>query len=103
MTMAVTLEQLRARSDDIRRLLEARGADNPRVFGSVAKGAADERSDVDILIDFREPRPEGFAYFGTLDELQRDLGLLLETAVHVTQVDPASPAGRRILSEAVPL
>lgn len=35
-----------------------------RVFGSVARGDADERSDVDLLVDLDEPRPRGFAYFG---------------------------------------
>jgi predicted nucleotidyltransferase len=84
-------------------LLDARGARNPRVFGSVARGTADEKSDIDILIEFGDPQPQGFAYFGALDQLQRDLGSLLGVPVHVTLVDPKSNAGRTVLREAVPL
>ncbi len=101
--MKTTLELVRAKRSQIERLLEARGAANARVFGSVARGAADERSDVDILIDFREPGPQGFAYFGALDQLEQDLTRLLGTSVHVSVVEAASPAGQRNLREAVPL
>ncbi len=101
--MRTTLEQLRARRPQIERVLEARGAGNPRVFGSVARGTADDRSAVDILVDFREPAPEGFAYFGALDQLEQDLGRLLGTSVHGSVVDATSPASTEILREAVPL
>jgi predicted nucleotidyltransferase len=101
--MAMTLEDVRARRDEIRRLVEANGARNPRIFGSVVRGTSDERSDVDILIDFAAPEPEGFAYFGALDRLQQDLSRVLGMPVHVTLLDPSSTAGRRILREAVPL
>lgn len=101
--MAITLDQVRQRSEAIRRIIEARGAVNPRVFGSLARGSADEKSDVDILIDFRQPAPQGFAYFGALDQLEYELSRLLGTQVHVTVIDPSSPSGRKILSEALPL
>ncbi|HEY3116669.1 MAG TPA: nucleotidyltransferase domain-containing protein [Chloroflexota bacterium] len=97
------LEAVRAKRPQIERLLEACGAANARVFGSVARGTADERSDVDILVDFREPAPEGFAYFGALDQLEQDLSRLLGASVHVSVVDPTSPTGLKILREAVPL
>jgi predicted nucleotidyltransferase len=84
-------------------VLEAHGAANPRVFGSLAAGRMDERSDVDILVDFREPGPEGFAYFGAIDQLERELTKVLGIAVHVSQVDNSSPTGKKILSEALPL
>ncbi|HET9782702.1 MAG TPA: nucleotidyltransferase domain-containing protein [Candidatus Dormibacteraeota bacterium] len=101
--MPVTLAEVRAKRAAIRNLLEASGAANPRVFGSLAREEADEKSDVDIVVDFREPAPEGFAYFGALDLLQRELGHLLGTRVHVTVVDPTSAIGREILGEALPL
>lgn len=101
--MAITLDQVRARRDAIRHVLEARGAINPRLFGSVVRGVADDKSDVDILIDFREPGALGFAYFGALDSMEHELGRLLGAPVHVSAVDPESSAGRRILAEAVPL
>lgn len=101
--VAITLDQVRQSRVAIRRVLEARGADNPRIFGSLALGKADEKSDVDILIDFRQPAPEGFAYFGALDLLEHELSRLLGAQVHVTVIDPSSPSGRKILSEALPL
>ena len=103
MDVAITLDQVRQRKEAIRRVLETRGAVNPRLFGSLARGSADEDSDIDMLIDFRQPAPEGFAYFGALDQLEHELGRLLGAHVHVTVVDPASPSGRQILSEALPL
>ncbi len=101
--MVITLDQIRQRREAIRGVLEARGAVNPRVFGSVARRKADEKSDVDILIDFRQPAPQGFAFFGALDQLEHELSRLLGTQVHVTVIDPSSPSGRKILNEALPL
>jgi uncharacterized protein len=37
--------------DEIRRVVEAHHATNPRVFGSVARGEDTEDSDLDLLID----------------------------------------------------
>lgn len=99
----ITLDQVKAKREAIRGILEARGAGNPRVFGSVVRGRADEKSDVDILIDFRQPGPEGFAFFGALDQLERELSQLLGVRVHVTVIDASSPTGKGILSEALPL
>jgi predicted nucleotidyltransferase len=101
--MAITIDEVRSRREAIRRVVDAHGAANPRLFGSVAVGRMDDDSDVDILVDFREPGPEGFAYFGTLDQLERELTQLLGTRVHVTEVDKSSPTGKKILSEALPL
>ncbi|HVC75133.1 MAG TPA: nucleotidyltransferase domain-containing protein [Candidatus Micrarchaeaceae archaeon] len=99
----MTLDQVRARREAIRRTLESAGGVNPRLFGSLVRGVADEKSDVDILIDLREPEPQGFAFFGALDRMERELGQLLGASVHVSVVDPLSAAGKRILAEAVPL
>jgi len=101
--MAITINDVRSRRQEIQRVLEAHGAANPRVFGSLAAGRMDEKSDVDILVDFREPGPGGFAYFGALDQLERELTKVLGIAVHVSQVDNSSPTGKKILREALPL
>ena len=101
--MQLSVSHVRARREAIGRILESEGATNPRLFGSVVRGIADEKSDIDILIDFREPCPLGFAYFGALDRMEHKLGRLLGAPVHVSAVDHQSPAGRRILAEAVPL
>ena len=47
------------------------------VFGSVAKGATNEESDVDILATFSPGIPQGFAYFTFVQHLQDELAALL--------------------------
>lgn len=75
-TGTLTLEDLRARREEIVRIAAAHGASNVRVFGSVARGAADAASDVDVLVDLATDA-EGFAYFGVLEDLRRALADLL--------------------------
>jgi predicted nucleotidyltransferase len=100
----MTLTEVRLRRQEILDILGRAGAGNVRVFGSVARGDADERSDVDLLVDLAEPQPRGFAYFGLIDELQRELAAALHRPVHVVDVDdPTTPAARKILAEAIPL
>jgi predicted nucleotidyltransferase len=100
----MTLSDVRRRRETILNILSRAGAGNVRVFGSVARGDADERSDVDLLVDLGEPRPRGFAYFGLIDQLQRDLEQALGRPVHVVDLDDTKlPAARKIMAEAVPL
>ena len=47
----VTLDELRAHRDEIYAIASRYGVSNIRVFGSVARGEADENSDLDLLID----------------------------------------------------
>lgn len=47
-----TLDDLRARRDEILALAQRYGAQDVRVFGSVARGDATPSSDVDILVRF---------------------------------------------------
>src|SRR3990170_4461691 len=47
-------ELLRARREEILRLAASHGARNIRVFGSVARGEADQASDVDFLVETDE-------------------------------------------------
>lgn len=51
---APTLDDLRARRDEILALAAQYGAYNVRVFGSVARGDATPHSDVDLLVTFPE-------------------------------------------------
>ncbi len=44
-------ELLHTKREDILRIAAKYGASNVRVFGSVARGEADEQSDIDLLID----------------------------------------------------
>jgi len=43
---------LKEKREEIIRIAEKHGARNVRVFGSVARGDADEKSDVDFLVSF---------------------------------------------------
>lgn len=65
-----------------------------RVFGSVARGDATERSDVDLLVT-PDPGLGGFETFGELADFQEDASRLLRRRVdaHTTGAfPPKSPA-----------
>jgi uncharacterized protein len=96
----VTLQELRsARREEILRIASKRGAHNVRVFGSVARGDNDERSDVDFLVDM-DPGRTLFDLSGLL----LDLEALLGTSVDVVTERGLRPRIRqRVLTEATPL
>ena len=96
----MTLQDIRsARRDEILRLAAKRGAKNVRVFGSVARGDNDERSDVDFLVEM-EPGRTLFDLSGLL----LDLEAVLHTPVDVVTEKGLRPRVReRVLAEAVPL
>jgi len=90
---------LMEKREEILALAARYGAYNVRVFGSVARGEADEASDLDFLVDL-QPGRSLFDLGGLLMELQDLLG---------REVDVATPNGlkprirERVLREAVPL
>ncbi|MCX6637918.1 MAG: nucleotidyltransferase domain-containing protein [Acidobacteria bacterium] len=96
----MTIEQLRTqRREEILRQAASRGARNVRVFGSVARGDAGERSDIDFLVDL-EPGRSLLDLGGLNLDLERLLG---------SRVDVVSSRGlrdrvrERVLREAVAL
>jgi hypothetical protein len=96
----VTLDTLRAeRREDILRLTERRGAQALRVFGSVARGEANEDSDLDLLVAW-EPGRSLLDHAGLVEDLQELLGM----KVHVgTERSLHWYVRDRILREATPL
>ncbi len=73
------------------------GVKSLSLFGSVARGEADEQSDVDLLVEFN--RPTG--YFG-LGELQEHLEKLLGCRVDLGTTGSLKPRLRdRVLQECV--
>jgi predicted nucleotidyltransferase len=96
----VTLDTLRAeRREDILRLAERRGAHSVRVFGSVARGEANENSDLDLLVAW-EPGRSLMDHAGLVADLQELLGM----KVHVgTENSLHWYARDRILREAMAL
>jgi predicted nucleotidyltransferase len=89
MTTAPSLATLRSRRADIIRTAARHGAVNIRVFGSVARGVADERSDVDLLVDFQDGRT-----LLDLVRLERELGELLGVGVDVVTEAELRPRNR---------
>jgi predicted nucleotidyltransferase len=69
----VTLDDLRARREEILRIAEKHGAYNLRVFGSVVRGQAGADSDVDFLIEMEEGRTL-YDLVGVIQDLEDVLG-----------------------------
>ncbi len=90
---------LQAKREDILHTAMKYGAYNIRVFGSVARGEADVKSDIDLLVDI-EP---GRTLFD-LDSLLLDLQSLLGKDVDVvTEKGLRGRIRERVLKDAVPL
>jgi len=92
-------EVLAARRDEILRLAAKHGAHNVRIFGSVARGDADERSDIDFLVDMDAGRS-----LLDLGGLLMDLRTLLSRPVDVvTEKGLRKRIRERVLREATRL
>lgn len=96
----VTLDTLRSEHrEEILRLAKQRGAYSLRVFGSVARGEANEKSDLDLLVAW-EPGRSLMDHAGLVQDLQELLGV----KVHVgTEKSLHWYVRERILREARPL
>jgi uncharacterized protein len=96
----LTMYTLRAeRREEILKLAGRRGALNLRVFGSVARGEANENSDLDLLVAW-EPGRSLLDHAGLVQDLQDLLGVKVhvgtENSLHWYVRD-------RIIREATPL
>lgn len=83
------LEALRGRRDEVLAIAARRGASNVAVFGSVARGDADERSDVDILVDLEAGRSL-LDLGGLLMDLRETLGCDVDVVSRVGLRPPLS-------------
>jgi hypothetical protein len=96
----LTLDELRARREEILELAARHGAGNVRVFGSVVRGEAEPDSDIDFLIDIVDMSRFSWGGGGLLVDLQELLGrkvdVTTEKSLHWYIKD-------RILEEAMPL
>lgn len=90
---------LKEKREEILKIAAKHGARNVRVFGSVARGEADEQSDIDLVVEF-EPGRSLLDHAALWLELQELLGC---------KVDVVSERGlkprirEKVLREAVPL
>ncbi len=87
------------RKEQILALAASYGASRVRVFGSVARGTADDESDIDFLVDLA-PGRSLFDLGGLLYELQ---GLLGRPVDVITTAGLRPRIRDRVLKEAVPI
>lgn len=96
---AVTLQEVQAHRDEIIAIGKRHGVANIRVFGSVARGEADEASDLDLLVD-AEPWVGLFTLSGFAGEVEDLLDVMTQVATPNGLKARIRP---RVLAEAVPL
>jgi len=92
-------EVLKQKREEILGIAAKYGARNVRVFGSVARGEADEKSDIDFLVEL-EPGRSLLDHAGFLVELQDLLGCRVDV---VTEKGLRERMRERVLKEALPL
>jgi predicted nucleotidyltransferase len=96
MTAAASLERHRA---EVLRLAAKYGATDVRVFGSVARGDADESSDIDFLVRM-SPGRSLFDIGGLLMDLQDLLGRRVDV---VTERSLRPRIREQVLRDAIPV
>ena len=92
-------DSLRTHRAAIRAIVATHRASNARVFGSVARGVDDERSDLDILID---PTPDTTLF--DIGAIRHELRQLLGMSVDVLTPNALPHSFRdAVLAEATPI
>jgi predicted nucleotidyltransferase len=95
----VTLDEVRAHRDEIYEIGRRYGVSNIRVFGSVARGEADEHSDLDLLIDVA-PEHGLFSMAGFAIDVEELMGVFTQVA---TVAGLKSRIRDRVVAQAVPV
>ena len=90
---------LEEKREEVLRICAKYGARNVRVFGSVARGEANDTSDIDLLVEL-EPGRSLLDLGGLQYELERVLGHRVDV---VTERGLKERVRLRVLKEAVPL
>lgn len=91
---------LKEKRDQIIAIAAKHGANNLRVFGSVARGEADEKSDLDLLIDYSSEHRSPWFPLRLIRELESLLGCKVDI---VTEQGLKDRIRKRVLGEARPL
>ena len=92
-------DQIRANAAEVRLAVHRRGATNPRIFGSLARGDYTAKSDVDVLVD-SGPK---LGLLGIV-QLEEELEKLLGVAVDIVVIDEIPILDRpMVLLEARPI
>ena len=90
---------LKSKREEILDIATQHGAYNVRVFGSVARGEADEKSDIDLLVDLGENISPWFPV-RLIRELEQLLGRKVDI---VTEKGLKQRIKERVLEEAISL
>lgn len=93
-------ELLSSQRKVILKIAAKHGAYNLRVFGSVARGEADEQSDIDFLVDYSIERITPWFPAGLVLDLEKLLGRKIDVATEAALKDRIR---ERVLKEAIPL
>ena len=93
-------ELLKEKREQIITIAAKHGANNVRIFGSVARGEADEKSDIDLLIDYCSERRSPWFPLRLIRELEALLGRKVDI---VTEQGLKDRIRERVLLEAKPL
>ncbi len=88
---------LKEKREDILKIAAQHGAYNVRIFGSVARGEADDESDIDFLVDL-EAKRNLLDLGGLLMDLQDLLGCEVDV---VTEEGLKERIRMRVLNEAI--
>ncbi|HEX6108753.1 MAG TPA: nucleotidyltransferase family protein [Ktedonobacteraceae bacterium] len=92
-------ELLSTKREEILRIAAKYGTYNVRIFGSVARGEADEKSDIDFLVNMESGRSL-FDLGGLLSDLEDLLGCNVDV---VTEDGLRDRIRSRVLNEAIAL
>jgi predicted nucleotidyltransferase len=92
-------QQIKTKKSEILRLAETYGASHVQIFGSVARHTADEKSDIDFLVEM-EPGKTLFDLGGLAYDLEKLLGRRVDVCTIPLLREPIRS---RVVSEAVPL
>lgn len=93
-------ELLNNQREAILEIAAKHGAYNLRIFGSVARGEADEQSDIDLLVDYSLDRISPWFPAGLKLDLEKLLGRKVDIATEPALKDRIR---EQVLKEAVPL
>ena len=93
------IELLKEKREEILRVAAKHGARNVRIFGSAARGEADEESDLDLLVEMESGRSL-LDHAALWLELQEVLGHTIDV---VSDRGIKARIRERVLQEAIPL
>ena len=91
---------VQAKREQIIAIAAKHGANNLRIFGSVARGEADEKSDLDLLIDYSSEHRSPWFPLRLIRELEALLGCKVDIVMEQGLKDRIR---ERVLREARPL